>query len=256
MQAAHCEGVDWLQRLPAQRGPVSVLCAARGVDGRATCSHYPKASARRRCVHQTDESTRRGCIQHRVLQVSGKLCKDRKATSCQEVFAEVTWSSAAPGVKRAVVSNFDTRLRPLLAGLRLDSLFDAIVVSAEVDAEKPVRCLPLRPALVCPFPELHNLAHLQARFQVGMDGSPTIPYCLSQHSLLQHEGSSVDVAAPLQNPIIFEVACKALGVQPSEAVHVGDDRRWGSILTQAQKAALACLPFRPVLRLFVPQSNL
>ena len=33
-------------------------------------------------------------------------------------------------VKLAVVSNFDTRLRPLLAAMQLDSLFDAIVVSA------------------------------------------------------------------------------------------------------------------------------
>ncbi|KAI8474047.1 MAG: HAD-like domain-containing protein [Monoraphidium minutum] len=41
------------------------------------------------------------------------------------------------GVKLAVCSNFDTRLRPVLAGLGVDSLFDAIVVSAEVGAEKP-----------------------------------------------------------------------------------------------------------------------
>lgn len=43
----------------------------------------------------------------------------------------------AAGVKTAVVSNFDIRLRPLLASLQLDSLFDAIIVSAEVGAEKP-----------------------------------------------------------------------------------------------------------------------
>ncbi|GAX73764.1 hypothetical protein CEUSTIGMA_g1215.t1 [Chlamydomonas eustigma] len=41
------------------------------------------------------------------------------------------------GVKLAVVSNFDTRLRPLLDGLELSSLFDEMVVSAEVGAEKP-----------------------------------------------------------------------------------------------------------------------
>ncbi len=33
-------------------------------------------------------------------------------------------------VKLAVVSNFDTRLRPLLKAMQLDTLFDAIIVSA------------------------------------------------------------------------------------------------------------------------------
>jgi REG-2-like HAD superfamily hydrolase len=41
------------------------------------------------------------------------------------------------GVKVAVVSNFDTRLRPLLRALICDHWFDAVVVSAEVAAEKP-----------------------------------------------------------------------------------------------------------------------
>ncbi|XP_038905682.1 haloacid dehalogenase-like hydrolase domain-containing protein 3 [Benincasa hispida] len=41
------------------------------------------------------------------------------------------------GVKIAVVSNFDTRLRPLLRALNCDHWFDAVAVSAEVEAEKP-----------------------------------------------------------------------------------------------------------------------
>lgn len=41
------------------------------------------------------------------------------------------------GVKIAVVSNFDTRLRPLLRALNRDHWFDAVAVSAEVAAEKP-----------------------------------------------------------------------------------------------------------------------
>ncbi|WOL04048.1 N-acylneuraminate-9-phosphatase [Canna indica] len=41
------------------------------------------------------------------------------------------------GVKTAVVSNFDTRLRPLLQALKCDNWFDAVAVSAEVSAEKP-----------------------------------------------------------------------------------------------------------------------
>ncbi|KAI7990247.1 Haloacid dehalogenase-like hydrolase domain-containing protein 3 [Camellia lanceoleosa] len=41
------------------------------------------------------------------------------------------------GVKLAVVSNFDTRLRPVLRALNCDYWFDAVAVSAEVAAEKP-----------------------------------------------------------------------------------------------------------------------
>ncbi|KAM3206587.1 hypothetical protein ACQJBY_061977 [Aegilops geniculata] len=41
------------------------------------------------------------------------------------------------GVKLAVVSNFDTRLRKLLKDLNVSHLFDAIVVSSEVGYEKP-----------------------------------------------------------------------------------------------------------------------
>jgi len=41
------------------------------------------------------------------------------------------------GIKLAVVSNFDTRLRPILEELHLVDLFDCVVISAEVGAEKP-----------------------------------------------------------------------------------------------------------------------
>ncbi|TVU42984.1 hypothetical protein EJB05_09413 [Eragrostis curvula] len=41
------------------------------------------------------------------------------------------------GVKLAVVSNFDTRLRKLLKDLNVSDMFDAIVVSSEVGFEKP-----------------------------------------------------------------------------------------------------------------------
>ena len=44
---------------------------------------------------------------------------------------------ATHGVKLAIVSNWDERLRPLLANLRLHSFFEVIVVSCEVKFAKP-----------------------------------------------------------------------------------------------------------------------
>ncbi|PIA40286.1 hypothetical protein AQUCO_02500168v1 [Aquilegia coerulea] len=41
------------------------------------------------------------------------------------------------GVKLAVVSNFDTRLRKLLTELNIADMFDAIIISSEVGHEKP-----------------------------------------------------------------------------------------------------------------------
>ncbi|XP_073305854.1 uncharacterized protein [Primulina huaijiensis] len=89
---------------------------------------------------------------------------------CDPNAEKVFYSLRKCGIKVAVVSNFDTRLRPLLRALKCDHWFDAVAVSAEVEAEKP-------------------------------------------------------------NPMIFLKACELLGVQPEDAVHVGDDRRndiWGA----------------------------
>ncbi|KAL5725327.1 hypothetical protein ACHQM5_008536 [Ranunculus cassubicifolius] len=41
------------------------------------------------------------------------------------------------GVKLAVVSNFDTRLRKLLKELNVSDMFDAVIISSEVGHEKP-----------------------------------------------------------------------------------------------------------------------
>lgn len=43
----------------------------------------------------------------------------------------------ALGIKVAVVSNFDSRLREILEVLQLDHCFDAVIVSCEAGAEKP-----------------------------------------------------------------------------------------------------------------------
>uniref|UniRef100_A0A7N0V3Y3 Haloacid dehalogenase-like hydrolase domain-containing protein 3 n=1 Tax=Kalanchoe fedtschenkoi TaxID=63787 RepID=A0A7N0V3Y3_KALFE len=89
---------------------------------------------------------------------------------CDPDAGEVFKALRNAGVKLAVVSNFDTRLRSVLRALDCDHWFDAVAVSAEVAAEKP-------------------------------------------------------------NPTIFLKACDFLGVNPEDAVHVGDDRRndiWGA----------------------------
>lgn len=44
---------------------------------------------------------------------------------------------AGAGIRTALVSNFDTRLRRILRELGADGLFDALAISAEVGAEKP-----------------------------------------------------------------------------------------------------------------------
>lgn len=69
---------------------------------------------------------------------------------------------ARRGIKLGIVSNFDTRLRELYHRMALERLFGVLVVSAEVEVEKP-------------------------------------------------------------DPWIFRIACRAAGVAPHEAVHVGDD---------------------------------
>jgi len=48
---------------------------------------------------------------------------------------------AARGMRLAVISNWDERLRDLLRRLRLDSRFEAIVVSSEVGHAKPDRAI-------------------------------------------------------------------------------------------------------------------
>lgn len=52
-------------------------------------------------------------------------------------FADAIIRIRALGIKVAVVSNFDSRLRDILNVLHLQHLFDAVIVSCEVGAEKP-----------------------------------------------------------------------------------------------------------------------
>lgn len=56
---------------------------------------------------------------------------------CDPEAEKVFMALRKAGVKVAVVSNFDTRLRSVLRALNCDHWFDAVAVSAEVEAEKP-----------------------------------------------------------------------------------------------------------------------
>ncbi|XP_052481792.1 uncharacterized protein LOC105764518 isoform X3 [Gossypium raimondii] len=51
--------------------------------------------------------------------------------------SETIWRLKNAGVKVAVVSNFDTRLRKVLKELNVIDLFDAVIISSEVGYEKP-----------------------------------------------------------------------------------------------------------------------
>ncbi|CAL5229453.1 g12778 [Coccomyxa viridis] len=78
-----------------------------------------------------------GCSQPELLE---RLYQHFAHPSAWDVYPgaqEALKRIRATGTKMAVVSNFDLRLRPLLEALKLDQLFDALIISAEVGAEKP-----------------------------------------------------------------------------------------------------------------------
>ncbi|KAL3621891.1 hypothetical protein CASFOL_034087 [Castilleja foliolosa] len=116
-------------------------------------------------------SSSTGCLDSRYFEELYSYYTTEKAWHlCDPNAEQVFMALKKAGVKVAVVSNFDTRLRLLLRALKCDHWFDVVALSAEVEAEKP-------------------------------------------------------------NPMIFLKACEFLGVQPQDAVHVGDDRRndiWGA----------------------------
>ncbi|XP_024529737.1 haloacid dehalogenase-like hydrolase domain-containing protein 3 isoform X2 [Selaginella moellendorffii] len=63
----------------------------------------------------------------------GKLILFSLGRSCD--FSRAFW----PPVQLAVVSNFDSRLRPILAELNISDVFDALVISSEIGHEKPAK---------------------------------------------------------------------------------------------------------------------
>eukprot|EP00249_Psilotum_nudum_P019086 c27093_g1_i4 orf=394-1407(+) len=95
-----------------------------------------EADARPFWQHIVKQST--GCEDPNYLEELYKYYTTAEAWHLAEAGAGAALQALREaGVKIAVVSNFDTRLRPLLSALRCSHWFDAIVVSAEVGAEKP-----------------------------------------------------------------------------------------------------------------------
>eukprot|EP00268_Persea_americana_P037037 TRINITY_DN36625_c0_g2_i1.p1 TRINITY_DN36625_c0_g2~~TRINITY_DN36625_c0_g2_i1.p1 ORF type:complete len:274 (-),score=43.15 TRINITY_DN36625_c0_g2_i1:1014-1835(-) len=79
-----------------------------------------------------------GCSDSQYFEELYQYYKTDKAWRLCDPDAERVFKAIRnAGVKVAVVSNFDTRLRPLLHALNCDHWFDGVAVSAEVEAEKP-----------------------------------------------------------------------------------------------------------------------
>ncbi|XP_078170974.1 haloacid dehalogenase-like hydrolase (HAD) superfamily protein [Carex rostrata] len=83
-------------------------------------------------------SSSTGCSDTKYFEELYHYYTTEKAWRLCDPEAEKVFSALRKaGVKIAVVSNFDTRLRPVLQALNCDHWFDAMAVSAEVAAEKP-----------------------------------------------------------------------------------------------------------------------
>uniref|UniRef100_A0A0D6R403 Haloacid dehalogenase-like hydrolase domain-containing protein 3 n=1 Tax=Araucaria cunninghamii TaxID=56994 RepID=A0A0D6R403_ARACU len=82
--------------------------------------------------------TATGCVDpHYFEELYEYYATDRAWHLCDPDAGKVFEALKRAGLKLAVVSNFDTRLRPLLQSLKCDHWFDALAISAEVGAEKP-----------------------------------------------------------------------------------------------------------------------
>lgn len=133
---------------------------------------------------------------------------------CDPEAERVFMSLRKAGVKLAVVSNFDTRLRPVLQALNCNHWFDAVAVSAEVSDFFLPQFLQWW---------IHDSVSLKWAIISYL-------FCCCLKMLVPLSlGKQVEAEKP--NPTIFLKACELLGVKPEEVVHVGDDRRndiWGA----------------------------
>ncbi|KAK8594147.1 hypothetical protein V6N13_125956 [Hibiscus sabdariffa] len=83
-------------------------------------------------------SSSTGCSDSQYFEELYNYYTTKKAWHlCDPEAEKVFMALRKAGVKVAIVSNFDTRLRSVLRALNCDHWFDAVAVSAEVEAEKP-----------------------------------------------------------------------------------------------------------------------
>ncbi|KAG2494248.1 hypothetical protein HYH03_007603 [Edaphochlamys debaryana] len=120
------------------------------------------------------------------------------------------------GLLLAVVSNFDTRLRPILRQLGVEGLFDEVVVSAEVCAEKP------NPVI---FDAALRSLSAAAVARGTASALPFAAAAAASPAAAAAARAASAICASLPPPRDFRP------LAPEQVVHIGDDRRndcWGA----------------------------
>ncbi|CAI5479084.1 unnamed protein product [Closterium sp. Yama58-4] len=119
------------------------------------------------------------------------------------------------GIKIALVSNFDTRLRDLLRALDCYDWFDAVAVSAEVEAEKPsAEIFHAACDMLGVLP--HEVVHVGDSRNKDVAGARRAG-CGAAWLWNEDVHSFTEVGCVM-------LGCHVLGVLPHEVVHVGDCR--------------------------------
>ncbi|PHU19961.1 hypothetical protein BC332_11112 [Capsicum chinense] len=162
--------------------------------------------------HIVSSST--GCSDSQYFQELYNYCTTEKAWHLSNPDAEKVFKALrVAGVKLAVVSNFDTQLKPVLRALNCDHWFDAVAVSAEVawhlcdpDSEKVFKAL--RAAGV----KLAVVSNFDTQLR------PVLRALNCDH-WFDAVAVSTEVEAEKPNPTIFLKACELLEVNPDD-VHV------------------------------------
>ncbi|KAF3666490.1 hypothetical protein FXO38_09042 [Capsicum annuum] len=174
-------------------------------------------------------SSATGCSDSQYFQELYNYYTTEKAWHLSNPDAEKVFKALrAAGVKLAVVSNFDTQLKPVLRALNCDHWFDAIAVSAEVawhlcdpDSEKVFKAL--RAAGV----KLAVVSNFDTQLR------PVLRALNCDH-WFDAVAVSTEVEAEKPNPTIFLKACELLEVNPDDVVH-SSQPCWTCFFSEATK---------------------